>query len=326
MKWVLTLDEIEPASEVGGKARALATLKRQGLNVPEALCLPADTYRRFVVLNGLDQQINLELGKKDFANMRWEEIWDISLRLRNRFVKAAMPLELSQALEDAVGRLFGGQPVSVRSSALAEDSAEASFAGLHESFVNLRGVPSILKHIKLVWASLWSDRALLYRQELGLDPYESAMAVVVQLMVVGDCSGVAFSMNPLDSSHSSVEAVHGLNQGLVDGSIEPDHWELDRAKGLILEHRPARRELALRAAAEGVVAQALTEDMRERPPLSPREVVQVYGFSRELEAAAGAPQDMEWTKADDALFILQSRNITTLSSADGEDERPVIWA
>ena len=321
MNLVLVLDEIEPSSEVGGKAKALAELKRQGLKVPDAFCIPAGAYRRFVSHNGLEHQIILELGKKDFANMRWEEIWDISLRLRNGFVKAEMPGQLSGAIKDAVLRLFGDRPVSVRSSALAEDSAQASFAGLHESFVNLSGAPSILKHIKLVWASLWSDRALLYRQELGLDPFESAMAVVVQLMVVGQSSGVAFSMNPLEPSRASVEAVYGLNQGLVDGSIEPDHWELNRTKGEILEHRAAERRMALRPGPEGAVAEALSDKHKQEPPLSLVEVVEVYGISRKLEEAFGFPQDMEWTLATQTLYILQSRNITTLADSDGKDER-----
>ncbi|BEQ15864.1 PEP/pyruvate-binding domain-containing protein [Desulfoferula mesophila] len=321
MNWILTLDEIEPSSEVGGKARALAALKRQGLKVPAALCLPAVAYRYYLSRNGLDQRISLELGKKSFDNMRWEELWDVSLRLRNVFGKAEIPSDLSQAIEDGVNHLFGDRPVSLRSSALAEDSAQASFAGLHESFINVRGIHSILKHIKLVWASLWSDRALLYRQELALDPFASAMAVVVQEMVVGQSSGVAFSMNPLDKSRASVEAVYGLNQGLVDGSIEPDHWELDRATGHIVEHRGAQRRMAIAPGPEGSVAEALPEKQQQQPPLSSAQVIEIFQISRSLEVAFGAPQDMEWTLEDHEFHILQSRNITTLAVSGEDDER-----
>jgi phosphohistidine swiveling domain-containing protein len=322
MSWVLSLEEIDDSAEAGGKARALAALKRQGVKLPDAICIPASAYRYFVQITGLDQQINLELGKKDFANMRWEELWDISLRLRNGFNKGAMPGDLSAAIEDALEERYKGVAVSVRSSSLAEDSAQTSFAGMHESFVNLSGAESIIRHIKLVWASLWSDRALLYRQELGLDPFSSAMGVVVQRMVFGDSSGVTFSMNPMDSSRASLEAVYGLNQGLVDGSIEPDHWELDRKNGEIIEHRPARRQSALRPIEQGVEAEALSGTQKNSPPLTDQEVISVYGLSRKLEESFGAPQDMEWTKALGETYVLQARNITTIGSEDADDDRP----
>jgi phosphohistidine swiveling domain-containing protein len=322
MSWVLSLEEIDDSAEAGGKARALAALSRQGVKLPDAICIPAPAYRYFVQGTGLDQQINLELGKKDFANMRWEELWDISLRLRNGFIKSTMPEDLSAAIEGALEERYQGMPVSVRSSSLAEDSAQTSFAGMHESFVNLSGAESITRHIKLVWASLWSDRALLYRQELGLDPFNSAMGVVVQRMVFGESSGVTFSMNPMDSSRASLEAVYGLNQGLVDGSIEPDHWELDRKNGEIIEHRPAQRQLALRPIDQGVEAEALSETEKNSPPLADQEVISVYGLSRKLEESFGAPQDVEWTNALGETYVLQARNITTIGSEDADDDRP----
>jgi phosphohistidine swiveling domain-containing protein len=321
MSWVLTLEQIDDSSEAGGKAMALAKLSRQGVKLPGAICIPAAAYRHFVQDTGLDQQINLELGKKDFANMRWEELWDISLRLRNSFAKNHMSRELSVAIEDAVEQRFKGSPVSVRSSSLAEDSAQTSFAGMHESFVNLSGAKKILKHVKLVWASLWSDRALLYRQELGLDPFISAMGVVVQRMVFGQSSGVAFSMSPLRASRASVEAVYGLNQGLVDGSIEPDHWELDRRSHEIVEHRPALRQMALRPSEQGVAAEKLSDAEKNSPPLADPEVIAVYALSRKLEKSFGSPQDMEWTNALGETFVLQSRDITTIESENSEDGR-----
>ena len=138
---------------------------------------------------------------------------------------------------------FSNKAVVVRSSALDEDGSAASFAGLHESFVNIRGVESILKHVHLVWASLWSDAALLYRQEIGLSVEKSAMAVVVQELIAGERSGVAFTRNPNAASQGVVESVHGLNQGLVDGIVEPDRWILDRKTREIISHTPAQRNI-----------------------------------------------------------------------------------
>ncbi|KIX13085.1 PEP/pyruvate-binding domain-containing protein [Dethiosulfatarculus sandiegensis] len=319
MKWIFTFRENPPKEKIGGKAFALAALRQKDLNVPNAFFITADAYRYFVEQNSLDQQINLELGKKDFSNMRWEELWDIALRLRNRFSKGDIPedllFEISQTIED----MFPQTPVGVRSSSLAEDSSQTSFAGLHESYINLVGKKEIIQHIKLVWASLWSDRALLYRRELGLDPFESAMGVVVQEMVFGDSSGVSFSMNPVNPKQGSVEAVYGLNQGLVDGTIEPDHWELDRANSQIVEHRPAKRTKALKAQKQGVAAQALNKIQQKIPPLNDQEVQEVYDFSRQMEKIFQSPQDMEWTIRLKQIYILQSRSITTIT--DEHDER-----
>ena len=188
---------------------------------------------------GLRDQMHMELYRKPFEEMRWEEIWDSALRIRNMFVKTPMPTALQEELRDSLAFRFSDRPVSVRSSAPGEDSSKTSFAGLHESFVNVRGVESILEHIRLVWASLWSDRALLYRQELKLDVGKSTMAVVVQEMVLGERSGVVFGMSPVHEAQAAVEAVYGLNQGLVDGTVEPDRWILNRRNGQILSHHPA---------------------------------------------------------------------------------------
>ena len=122
------------------------------------------------------------------------------LRIRNLFIRTPIPRDLRSFLEVFFESELSGKPLVVRSSAPGEDSLPTSFAGLHESYVNIQGEDSILEHIRLVWASLWSDRALLYRQELGLDVEKSSMAVVIQKLISGDRSGVAFGKNPNDPS------------------------------------------------------------------------------------------------------------------------------
>ena len=180
-----SLNEIRdaPPESVGGKAKALAALAAQGVDVPRTLCVPTSWYHRYVTETKLGQRIQFELGRKSFDEMRWEEVWDTALRIRNLFLNTPLPPSLEHSLRCAVTRTFGKAPVVVRSSAPGEDSADSSFAGLHESFVNVRGSDDILKHIRLVWASLWSDGALLYRRELGLAVGESSMAVRVQRLV-----------------------------------------------------------------------------------------------------------------------------------------------
>ena len=184
----------------------------------------------------------------------------------------------------------------------------------------MRGTAAILDHVRLVWASLWSDRALLYRQELGLSPRESTIAVVVQELVQGRASGVAFSRSPTAADEAVVEAVWGLNQGLVDGTVQPDRWHLDRMSGELRRHLPAERREAVRVEAAGVGLAPLDEARRTRPPLERAEVAGLFEVLQSVAALFGAPQDVEWTLADRGLALLQARPVTTVEE-DGDDKR-----
>lgn len=306
---------------VGSKAKALAALAEHGFEVPSALCIPADCYAEYMSGTNLRDRVLFELGRKRFEDMRWEEIWDAALRIRNLFLGTPLPPELHEVLHEAVTRVFDSAPVVVRSSAPGEDSAEASFAGLHESFVNVRGPAEILKHVRLVWASLWSDAALLYRQELGLDVRRSRMAVIVQAMAEGECSGVAFSRDPGGANRAVIEAVHGLNAGLVDGTIEPDRWTVDRRLGQITSHVEPERAHAMVAVPSGIERKPLDAGRAERAPLEDLDVMSVCELALAAEERFGAPQDVEWTRVSGVLSVLQSRPITTLSHDAGEDKR-----
>ncbi|MBN1102303.1 MAG: hypothetical protein JXL84_02695 [Deltaproteobacteria bacterium] len=323
MNLILPLERIgEPdRARTGGKAFALAVMQRRGLKVPPALCICTDAYQMYVDATLLRDRIFLEIRRKAFEDMRWEEIWDTALRVRNLFLKTPIPLPLEKELASAVEAAFAGKPVSVRSSAPGEDSSRSSFAGLHESYVNVRGVGAILDRIRQVWASLWSDRALLYRQELGLDVRGSAMAVVVQEMVLGERSGVVFGQSPVNREEAVVEAVHGLNQGLVDGTVQPDRWILERATGVILSHTPAVREKSLRADETGVRLEPLPPELQRKPPLDEGEVSEVFTLALGAEAQFASPQDVEWTYARGILHLLQARPITTPAAGEG-DQRP----
>lgn len=323
MKPALSLDEIteKDRPRVGGKGFALAEMRKSGMNVPEAVCITTEAYDEYVTSTGLRGRMHLELYRKPFEEMRWEEIWDAALRIRNLFAKTPLPAGLYKELKGALADRFFEEPVSVRSSAPGEDSSKTSFAGLHESFVNVRGLETILEHIRLVWASLWSDRALLYRQELALDVEKSTIAVVVQKMIFGERSGVVFGMSPVNEKQAAVEAVYGLNQGLVDGTVEPDRWILDRASGRILSHQPARREKVLAPGPEGVRLEALRPQLRKSAPLEAREVGEVYDLVMTAESLFGCPQDAEWTYFRKTLHALQARPITTRPTSS-EDQRP----
>lgn len=324
MSPIISLQQIkeEDREQVGGKAFSLAILSQIGMNVPDALCVKTEAYNRCVSLAGLRERILLEVNRKNFQEMRWEEMWDASLRIRNMFLKTPVPPEIAKELRSTIEEKFKGKAVVVRSSAPGEDSAQASFAGLHESYVNIQGTEAILEPLRLVWASLWSDAALLYRQELGLDIEKSAMAVLIQEIINGERSGVAFGKNPNDGSQAVIEAVYGLNAGLVDGTVEPDRWILDRATGKILAHLVPKREKWMISSGEGTHLEPLPAEQAGVPPLTMGEVQGIFDLTLRVEKEFGTAQDVEWTLKTDVLYLLQSRPITTLSSKTPGDKRP----
>jgi pyruvate,water dikinase len=323
MNWILSAEKIRSGDQnrVGGKGYALSRLTHHGFQIPKTICVTADGYQEYVLRTGLRERILLELHRKDFRQMRWEEIWDCATRIRNMFLSKPFPEDLAREIYSAIVDQFGNKPVAVRSSAPEEDDARSSFAGLHESFINVAGAESIVKHIRLVWASLWSDAALLYRQEIGLDVEKSAMAVVIQETVVGDRSGVVFTRNPNDNGQGIIESVYGLNQGLVDGTVEPDRWIIDRASNKIVTHTPPERKYWMIPGPDGVRMAELPGDKSSHPPLNSVEVDAVFQTALKAEDSFKMPQDVEWTYDGDSLVLLQSRPITTLRSDKKEDNR-----
>jgi pyruvate,water dikinase len=324
MSLVFALHEIRDDYRhlVGGKGIALAGMARRAMAVPEALCITTQAYQQYLASSELRDRILMELNRKPFEEMRWEELWDASLRIQNLFLNTPFPDQLNEILHRPVAETFGGKAVVVRSSALGEDTADSSFAGLHESYVNVKGTQAILDYIRLVWASLWSDRALLYRQELDLNVEESAMAVVVQEMIAGDRSGVAFGKNPNDPSQAVIEAVYGLNQGLVDGTVPPDRWILDRDVGRPISHSPGGADNMMVPRAGSVQLDALPPDKMGRPPLTQEEVASVFELSQKTESIFGSPQDVEWTFREGVLYVLQSRPVASPLSTGDDDKRP----
>ncbi|MHC4672389.1 MAG: PEP/pyruvate-binding domain-containing protein [Planctomycetota bacterium] len=306
----------------GGKAVRLAVMAAAGVRVPNGICITTNAYESFMASSGLQERILLELSRKAFDQMRWEEIWDAALRIRHMFLNATLPVDIRNSIQSAINQHFRGQAVVVRSTSPAEDTEEVSFAGLHESFVNVRGTDKILEHIRLVWASLWSDRAMLYRKELGLDLKSSAMAVIIQPLLTGEVSGIVFGKHPLEPEQMVVEAVYGLNQGLVEGDVEPDRWILDRHNGYVINHQSSPVRSQTIADDEGTKVVSRVQSDSNDPPLSDSQLHGVVALSQQLEELFGEPQDVEWTYADSVLWALQSRPITHERGTEEQDKRP----
>jgi len=325
MNWLMPFAELsqENVKNLGGKAMMLARLQQEGFLVPAGYCLPANVYHEFLAETGLDAFIAMELQRKAFREMRWEELWDVSLRIRNHFATREWPSAMKEKLlDDLNGGPANWSAVAVRSTAPGEDSASQSFAGLHESRIMLQGAEAILEAIRTVWASLWSDGALLYRHELNLHPGTSGMAVIIQEMIVGDVSGILFTRAPQDSSVMIAEAVWGLNQALVDGTIEPDRWQFSRATGAVTDKHEVIHSVALRPTAHGTELKPLDKAQRGQSPFDNVFCRELFETAQQLETLLGKALDIEWTYSDNSLHILQARPITAALQSEAGDERP----
>ncbi|MFC2015383.1 PEP/pyruvate-binding domain-containing protein [Chloroflexota bacterium] len=304
--WVVPLREAVDCDErlIGGKAAKLAELARTGFRVPAGFFITTKAYEHFLENQDLARLIRMELGRKSFASMRWEEIWDVALRIRSAFLAAPIPQPLAQAIIAAVEELGAEKPLAVRSSAPGEDSANRSFAGLHESVVGVVGTDAVLDAVRIVWASLWSDAALLYRQELALDPALSRMAVVVQELIDEDRSGVAFGRDPREASRNQaiVEAVPGPCGDLVDGLVDPDRWILDRSSGRVIEWRAGERE----------------DEEQGKPILETSDLSALHQMLLQVESVFQWAPDTEWTGRGDRFTLLQARPITTAIPETGD--------
>ena len=305
-QWVVPLSEAAncPEELIGGKAAKLARAQSAGLVVPGGFCVTTIAYEEFIDGSGLAKSVAMELGRKPLESMRWEEIWDTALRIRSEFLRTDIPEHIRAAIRRAVNEMHC-KAVAVRSSALGEDSAGVSFAGLHDSVVGVMGEEAVLQAVRQVWSSLWSDAALLYRRELSLDPMRSRMAVLVQEVIVEDRSGVAFGQDPrkLQTDCAIIEAVPGQCALLVDGSVDPDRWIIRRSSGELVEWRPGIRD---KAASD--------------PLLETGDLVQILELLGRVETLFGWAPDMEWTGRADRLTLLQARPITTAES-DKDDKR-----
>ena len=276
---------------VGGKARGLGRLLAAGYRVPDGFCIPTPAYERFLAEANLADVIHMELGRKAFSDMRWEEIWDAALRIRSAFLAISIPPDLADPIVDAFQALRPGE-VAVRSSAPGEDASERSFAGLHESQVGIRDSSSLLDAVRIVWASLWSDAALLYRKELGLDVAHSRMAVVVQEFEFASVSGVAFGRDPRSPQDDKqiLEAVPGSCGDLVTGAVDPDRWVLRRSTGEIEEWTKGRRL-----------------DAGSAPLLGNGDLENLHTVLLAVEGLLASPPDLEWTGRGSELTLLQAR-------------------
>ncbi|WP_019203646.1 rifamycin-inactivating phosphotransferase [Tsukamurella sp. 1534] len=320
--YVLGFDEVDRTriGEVGGKGAHLGELSRiEGVDVPAGFCVTTGAFERAVsgapsVADLLREQEGLGPGNRD-AVRAW------SAELRRAVEAAPVPDEVAAEIADALAGLGTGTACAVRSSATAEDLPGASFAGQQDTYLNVTGADAVLAHIRRCWASMFSDRAVAYRERNGFRHDRVRMAVVVQRMVFPDASGVVFTADPVTSNRrvASVEATYGLGEALVSGLVNTDRYAV--RDGEVVASSIADKTVALDAAPGGGTRErAVRPDEQRRAVLTDDEAVRLVALARRIEEHFGRPQDVEWCLSAGAFQIVQSRPITTLFPVPETDD------
>jgi phosphoenolpyruvate synthase/pyruvate phosphate dikinase len=298
------------AEFVGGKAAQLGELARiDGVNVPAGFCVTADAFAEMMAaVPALGDRLE-RLRSVDFVDHG--SFRTVTAEIRESIEGSAVPDAVAAAITDAFARR-GDAVYAVRSSATAEDLPTASFAGQHDTYLNVVGTMSILEHVRRCWASLFTERAVSYRMRHDFDHRDVAMAVIVQEMVDADAAGVLFTADPVTSNRkvASAEAMYGLGEALVSGRANAD---LYRVRGdEVVSREIGTKCLAVHAASGGGTECSPVEPERQsRPVLTDQQVVELVDVGRRIETHFGRPQDIEWCLVDDQFHIVQSRPITS---------------
>ncbi|MGD8626522.1 MAG: PEP/pyruvate-binding domain-containing protein, partial [Anaerolineae bacterium] len=323
--WILPLGSAENnLAAAGGKGANLARMVRAGLPVPGGFVVTTAAYGAYVEANpGLAETIRSAvegLAADDPAGLE-----AASKRIRAGFATGSLPPGLEEALQRAYDDL-GRPPVAVRSSATAEDLPGLSFAGQQDTFLNVTGEEALLQAVVRCWSSLWTARAIGYRQRQAIGQAGLALAVVVQEMVAAEAAGVLFTANPLNGKRTemAVEATLGLGEALVSGRVEPDRYRLEAASGRVLEYSLGGKRLSIRSRTGGGTVEQAEEGAADRSALPDAALAELAGHGRRLAELLGGPQDVEWAWAGGQIYLLQSRPITALYPVpEGLGPRPL---
>lgn len=307
---------------VGGKAHGLAVMAQAGIPVSPGFAVTTQTYRAYLAHTGLQARLRAALAGVDRDSI--DALDETARTVEAWFEQAALPDHLLLAVSEAYNGLCtalqaADLSVAVRSSATAEDSAGASFAGEYETFVGLRGVAEVERHLRRCWASAFSARALSYAWKNGIDPLAVDMAVVVQKTVSARAAGVMFTVSPVtgDRSRVVIEASYGLGLGVVGGDVTPDRYVVAKVEGQVVERVVGDKHIEYLS---GERATPVDAERRARLCLDDAEVVALAKVGKRLERMHACPQDIEFAidrdlPPGDNIVLLQCRPVTVLPSS-----------
>ncbi len=313
MKYIKKFKDLNKNSVdiAGGKGASLGEMINSNISVPDGFVILSPTFDRFIEETDIGTEISSELSKVNKGDVN--SVDNASGVIQSLILNK----EVSPDITDEILRQFKSQKlelVAVRSSATAEDSSTASWAGELESCLNI-AEDSLIESIKKCWASLFTPRAIFYRIEQGLSKKKVSVAVVVQKLVKSEVSGVTFTVHPVtqDKNQMIIEAGYGLGEAIVGGLITPDAYVIDKKEMKILDiNISAQEKEIIRNKYKGTKEVKITGNRKEKQKLTDKQIVKLAKVCKEIEKNYKFPCDIEWALEKGKFYIVQSRPITTL--------------
>ena len=338
-QYVLWFEQVDKhdVGVVGGKGANLGEMTNAHFPIPYGFITTSHAYFTFVQESNLMPKMREFFSVVNYENPH--ELQQVSQHVQQLILSAPMPHAVEKTILQYYHQLFAkeqeymsgkkrfvhraksalmGLPtVAVRSSATAEDLPGASFAGQQETYLNVKGDTQILRKVKECWASLFTERAIYYRNSQGFDHFKVGLAAVVQRMVASEKSGIAFSVDPItgDRQKIVIEAIYGLGEYIVQGKVTPDHYEVDKRSFVITAKEPKRQTVKFVRSGRGNKEVKLSAKEGNHLKLSDQEIIKVAMSVKDIETHYYFPQDIEWAIEKNNVYIVQSRPITTLTTA-----------
>ncbi|MCX6008176.1 MAG: phosphoenolpyruvate synthase [Chloroflexi bacterium] len=303
----------------GGKGANLGEMVHAHIPVPPGFIVTATAYFEFLKKTKLMTDIQKLLKNLDANDSK--TLQEVSAKIKDTISMAAMPDNMINEIKTAYRKLGGGL-VAVRSSATAEDLPDASFAGQQRTFLNIQGEDSVVKAVQGCWASLFESRAIFYRNEQGYDHFQVGIAVPVQRMIQSEAAGVLFTVEPLTSDRSKIliEGIFGLGEAIVSGDLTPDQYTLDKENLTIVDKKIVKQEWQLVRNLEATAGDLETNikvpipaDKQSIQKLADADIISLAEIGKALELHYKTPQDVEWAREGNKIYIVQTRPVTTLN-------------
>jgi pyruvate,water dikinase len=321
--WFQDVDK-DDVGLAGGKGANLGELTKAGIPVPPGFIVTSHSYFEFLKQSGLESRISDLLSGLDVNDSA--RLQHVSKEIKSLITEAPIPAEIAAEVRRAY-RELGEGPVAVRSSATAEDMAEASFAGQQSTFLNVIGEENVVAAVQACWASLFEARAIFYREDAKFEHLKVGIAVPVQKMVQSQRSGVMFTIEPVEGDRAKmvIEAVYGLGEAIVSGALTPDLYVLGKEPLAILDKKVVDQE---KQYVRNEASTAFGEDNNEwidvpkddvkLQKLQDDEILALAEIGKRVEAYYGSPQDIEWAEDGGEMYIVQSRPVTVTGEASSD--------
>ncbi|MCL5676178.1 MAG: phosphoenolpyruvate synthase [Patescibacteria group bacterium] len=300
---------------VGGKGANLGEMTLAKFPIPQGFIVTANSYFEFIKQNKLADKIKNILQTVDVDKP--DQLNSASLKIKKLIIEGDIPENITTGIIAnylALGAQLKDVLVAVRSSATAEDLPSASFAGQQETYLNVRGESNVVNKVRECWASLFTPRAIYYREKNHFSHFKVGLAAVVQRMVESECSGVMFTIDPLtnDKNKIVVEAILGLGELIVQGAVTPDHFEIDK-KTLKITHKIiGRQEKKMVKAGTNNKILGISKGRQSRQKLNNKVIEKIAAIGKNIEKHYFFPQDIEWAYQNGKIYIVQSRPVTTI--------------